>query len=161
MDHIAKKMPDIKKVYFGSFITWRHSFFAGLVAFALAKKTKERKWKRRAARFHREIKRWHQAGNINCHHMVALFEAEKAVVCSAKQEKVKKKYDEAIAIASRYGLRQDCALANELAGEYFLIVHDSYWGQHYLSQSLKKYEEWGAHAKVTQLRKAHPDITFQ
>ena len=156
----AEETPDLKKFSFGSSVIWRQSFSVGLVAFALAKKTGKRIWKKRAASFHKQIKKWYQAGNINCRHMLKIFDAERAVVRGKASEKVKKKYDEAIKTAGRSGCRQDSALANELAGEYYVYfasAPDTFWAKHYLGCALRLYEEWEAHAKVDQMKETYPE----
>ena len=156
----AMKTPDLKKVVLGAYIIWRHAFHVGLVAYAMAKKTGKSTWKKRASMYHKQIRKWYNAGNVNCHHMLKLFDAERAVANGKKHDDCKKAYDEAIATSGRYGLRHDSALANQLAGEYFLHRHDpdEYWAGHYLRQAIRLYEEWEAKALVDYLNEKYVDL---
>lgn len=134
--------------------------YVGLAAHAMAKKIRKSVWKKRASVCHKQIKKWYSAGNVNCHHMLKLFDAEKAVVNGKKHDYCKKAYDEAIATSGRYGLRHDSALANQIAGEYFLNRRDpdEYWAGHYLRQAVRLYKEWEAKAVVDYLNEKHADL---
>lgn len=69
-----------------------------------------------------------------------------------KGKDVKDAYDRAISAASRAGFSQDAALGNELAGEHFLNIGDDFWPKHYFTRANQLYSEWGAEAKVDQLK---------
>jgi hypothetical protein len=69
-----------------------------------------------------------------------------------------KAFDEAIAAAARAGFIQDAALANELAGDYFVSICDKYRPTYYLTRARDLYQEWGAHAKVDHLLEKHETL---
>ncbi|MBT9312692.1 AAA family ATPase [Leptothoe kymatousa] len=67
-------------------------------------------------------------------------------------------YDRAIAGAKAHGYLQDEALANELAGKFYLA-----WGKEkiaapYLQAAYTCYGEWGAHAKTSDLEQRYPQL---
>ena len=69
----------------------------------------------------RQIKEWVQQGNPNCHHMLMLLQAlRKATKPAVNPKEVRRAYDEAIIAAGRLGFLHHQALANRLAGSFFL-----------------------------------------
>ena len=126
-------------------------FFSGLVASGLFQKTGNRKHKRQARKYLRAMKKVMKRGGANTLHKYLLMKAEfAAAISSAKNESQHKAaYDNAISAASRAGFTNDAALANELAGMYFMRVAagDFYWAKYYLNSAKELYDEWGAHAK--------------
>lgn len=73
-------------------------------------------------------------------------------------------YEAAVLYAGRRGWRQDQALAHERYGLHLLSRSeddddDRTKDAHYhLRQAAQLYDEWGAHAKVERLRRAHPSL---
>jgi len=132
-------------------LVYRDTMFQGLVAIAMARKTKRRCHKRRASVETNKMRKWCSAGNVNCLSMLHLLEAERATLGRAKRGHVRKLFDKAIASASRHGLQHDKALASERAGLFFAGLGDVDWASHYLWISQREYERWGAHAKVRHL----------
>lgn len=94
----------------------------------------------------------HQAASPeNFNNKISLLEAEIAVVNGDKKEALTK-YKESVDAAQKEGFLHEQALACERAG-YALIE----WGSHddgylYLKQACSLYEQWGALAKVVQVR---------
>jgi hypothetical protein len=64
---------------------------------------------------------------------------------------VKEKFDKAIAEAEKAAVIQDAALANELAGEYFLSIKEDNQASLYFTQALALYKGWGAREKAKHL----------
>lgn len=60
------------------------------------------------------------------------------------------------ALNSRFLL--DAALADELAGIFWLEAGKSYQGSTYLKRALEGYEQWGALGKVQWMREQYPDL---
>ena len=104
---------------------------------------------------HRELKTWAMKGNPNTSHFVTLLDAELLVVRKANASEVRDTYDRSIAMASRAGLVNDAALANERVGSYFLDKMDSHWASHYLTRAKELFDDWGASAKVHQMEKRY------
>lgn len=132
-------------------------YFSGLIASGLLKKTGKRKYKGRAKKALQEMKGLMQSRGLNNLHRCWLMEADYAAAKRMDLRLVKGAYDKAIAAAGKAGFRQDAALGNELAGEYFLSLGDDYWPRHYFSKSHELYDEWGAKAKTDQLFKTRGD----
>lgn len=133
--------------------------FEGLVAFALAQKGSS---KRRNLRHGRsllaKLEDYVRQGNVNCHHMLMLLRAELVAVTGANP---KKDYDLAISAAGRLGFLQMQALANERAGIFFLDHPESEHAEIYISRALDLYSQWGAIAKVKQMKRRYSHVIDQ
>ena len=92
---------------------------------------------------------------LNNLHRYLIMQSDLLSSKRGKREDVKKAFDKAIATAGKAGFTQDAALANELAAEYFLKIKDDYWPNQYLSRACELYNEWGAAAKVEQIKKVY------
>lgn len=72
-------------------------------------------------------------------------------------------YEAAVLYAGRRGWRQDQALAHERYGMHLSRLandderhgHDAHF---HLREAVKLYDEWGAHAKVDLMRRAHSSL---
>lgn len=133
---------------------WRHVFYCGLIASAMCRLSKKKIWKRRMQRAVNEIHKYVEMGNMNCGYMEELLEAEKARV-NGNSSKAQSKYNSAIRIVMKSGFVQDAALANELAGEYFVESNVEYWAKHHISKAHQLYMDWGAHAKASHLARKY------
>lgn len=51
-------------------------------------------------------------------------------------------------------------IANKLAGTQMMLKKDSYWTEYYLTQATNSYSEWGAVAKLDQMKKAYRGVNF-
>jgi predicted ATPase len=67
-------------------------------------------------------------------------------------------YDQAIMLTTRYGIQSELGLANLLAGEFQLAIHQLESARHYLGQARQAYQAWGATAKVAQLEQRYPQF---
>ena len=97
----------------------------------------------------------HAPGNYQ--HKLDLVIAEYHRVMGQKLEAMEQ-YDRAISGAQENGYRQEEALANELAAQFYLD-----WGKVkiatvYLQEAYYKYAQWGAKAKVEDLEKRYPHL---
>ena len=127
-------------------------FLSGLLHSALGRMTGKRKYKRKAKDSLDKLKASVKRGALNDLHKLYIVEAEFAASFKPKhQEFIKRRFDLAIAVASKAGFVNDSALANELAGENFLRSGDDHWSSFYFSRALSLYKEWGAQAKAEQL----------
>ena len=128
--------------------------FTGLIATGLARKTGKRKYIARARKATSEMKKIMMTRGLNNLHRYLLMEADikACTLPKTKHQKVKEAFDKAISASGKAGFTQDTALASELAGEYFLRIGDKFWRNHYFTRSYQLYDEWGAKAKVENLR---------
>ena len=70
-------------------------------------------------------------------------------------------YDEAIRSGHENGFIQNQAVANEVAGRFFLARGLEKIGYTYLRDARSCYQRWGAQAKVEQLDQLYPDLERQ
>eukprot|EP00797_Seminavis_robusta_P019984 Sro302_g112290.2 (721) ;mRNA; f:64419-66581 len=135
-------------------------FYTGLVYFALFKETRKSKYRRRALAAHRKLKDWVAQGVVNCEYMCLLLESEDLSSGRSTQlARTTAAYEDAIRVVSEAGLCHHHALAQELAGD-FLYLQDkgSSPAKQYLSAAVKLYEEWGAAAKVSDIKKRYTNV---
>eukprot|EP00984_Skeletonema_dohrnii_P034872 scaffold33898_cov222-Skeletonema_dohrnii-CCMP3373.AAC.2 len=79
-----------------------------------------------------------------------LLQAEEQF-CSRNFEEAERLYDAAILSSKTHKFVNEEALANELAGHFYLETGKRNRSVHYFSQALEKYNEWGAVAKANTL----------
>jgi histidine kinase len=128
--------------------------FSALIALEHWKKTygpKRIRYWRLFRKNHRELQSWMAKGNPNTRHLVLLLDAAYLSTRKGNANVVQRMYDKSIALARRTGFVHDAALANELAGVYFLNKLDTDWASVYLGRSKAMYSDWGASAKVRQM----------
>jgi hypothetical protein len=94
--------------------------------------------------------------NPNVTHYDSLLGAELDSLRGDEYE-ARKLYEVAILYAGRRGLTQDRALAHERYGEHLARLGPDHQpdAEFQIGEAIKLYEEWGAHAKVRRMRKAH------
>ena len=134
--------------------------FHGLTAFALYKKTKQRKYRRSGCKMLQKLRHWvKDCGAVNVHHMFLLLDAEYMTTRRrAHPNSIRDAFDKAISSAARSGFGHHRALGNELAGSYFWSKNDRVWASTYLHRARDAYSQWGAHAKVKQVKKFVKEI---
>lgn len=116
------------------------------------------------------ISQWVKSCPKNFQHKLLLLEAEQA----RRNENILEAmnlYDRAIALAKENEFLQDQALANEMAGYFYLALGKEHFAKIYLSQSYSCYDRWGAKTKLKQLEAnyskyivqigSNPDFTIQ
>ena len=139
----------------------------GLIPLALAHKTGNFIYKRQAQLAIKRIRKAITKENkgMNLVHRLALLEAGHfALNRNANENAVRKKFDEAIRQATKIGYRQDAALANWHAGEYFLTKkQDTDWAGYYINKAHWLYRDWEAHRVCEYLKSKYADkaIVFQ
>ena len=91
-----------------------------------------------------------QHAPMNYRHKWYLVEAERARVLEREGE-ARVAYDHAIDLAQQHGYIQEAALANELAGRFYLTLGREAVARLYLQAAYRGYLQWGAAGKVTQM----------
>jgi transcriptional regulator with GAF, ATPase, and Fis domain len=91
-----------------------------------------------------------QHAPMNHQHKWYLVEAERARVLEREGE-ARVLYDHAIDLAEQHGYIQEAALANELAGRFYLSLGREAVARLYLQAAYRGYLQWGAVGKVTQM----------
>ncbi|CAJ1932229.1 unnamed protein product [Cylindrotheca closterium] len=133
-------------------IIMSETFHRAVALYAAARRTKQKRFKNGANKLRKRIIEWEKKGNPNCMHFVPLLDAEFAAL-NSKVRIAKAKYVEAIAIAKEHGFVQYEALFNERYADYLsedLSLPDK--AELHQKEAIRAYSEWGAHAKVAQLR---------
>lgn len=103
------------------------------------------------------IEQWTEYAPKNYPHKLFLIEAEKYRILGQKSEAINL-YDQAIAGAKQNQYLQEEALANELAGQFYLD-----WGKEkvaagYIQEAYYCYVQWRAKAKVADLEQRYPQL---
>lgn len=145
------------------------TFFEGLIALALARETKRRKYRAKARTVIRTMASWQKAGGINCTHKLSILRAKYLTLATYKDPKqnekqdreVRRAFDEAIAQARKSGFLQDAALGNELAGDFFARRNNDYWAAAYATDAYEMYSLWGAIAKAEHVTAQHTSVNFE
>ena len=95
--------------------------------------------------------------NPNVKHCESLIDAELADL-AGDSHLAKKHYEVAILVAARRGFTNVQALAHERFGEHALQLGDLNEALYHFERAITLYQEWGAHAKVSQLRSSHSSL---
>jgi GAF domain-containing protein len=91
-----------------------------------------------------------QHAPMNHRHKWYLVAAERTRVLEREGE-ARVAYDQAIDLAQHHGYIQEAALANELAGRFYLTLGREAVARLYLQAAYRGYLQWGAAGKVTQM----------
>jgi predicted ATPase/DNA-binding CsgD family transcriptional regulator/GAF domain-containing protein len=101
-----------------------------------------------------QMKRWSEACKENFLHKYLLVDAEIARLQN-KKEKAMLLYDQAIRSAQKNGYLQNEALANELAARFYLSNGLEKIARAYMLDACQGYRNWGALAKVEELKQRY------
>src|SRR5215212_401714 len=142
----------------GSFSTVPFTMFDSLIRLGLWKQfsNEERKQaQKRIAGNLKKLKKWARFSPHNNLHRVSLVEAELARVLGDSSA-AREFYDEAIHLAHEHHFLQDEALANELAGRFYLQRDMENLARYYIRLAYRAYQNWGAVVKVKHLEEKYP-----
>lgn len=144
----------------GTFLCQIDPFFRGICLYAAARRTKGRSYLRHGNKVRKLLRSWVENGNPNVTHQLKILNAEHEA-CAGNREVAIVQYTIACTLASTGGFIQDAALAHERLLDFLLTApHKSTPAQiqHHLQESIRFYEEWGAHAKVGCLQRKYGDL---
>ncbi|WP_392533751.1 AAA family ATPase [Nostoc sp. C117] len=105
----------------------------------------------------KKLEQWANHAPSNHLHKFYLVEAEKYRVLGQMYEAMDY-YDRAIASAKENTYIQEQALANELAGKFYLNWGKEKVAQGYMQEAYYCYARWGAKAKVADLERRYPQL---
>ncbi|MCG8619606.1 MAG: serine/threonine-protein kinase PknK, partial [Desulfobacterales bacterium] len=94
-----------------------------------------------------QLRIWSDTGKANYLHKYYLVRAEGWRI-RPDEGQSREFYDKAVSLAQANGMVNEVALANELAGRYYLGRDFFQQARLYLNNALISYEQWGAKAKV-------------
>lgn len=130
-------------------------FLEGLVGAVLAFRSKDRHYRKRLSTAHKKLKLLKSIGvnqRFTLWNKIFLLEAQ-IHACRGQYENALLCFHTSVDLADREGLSQEQGLAYELAAEVCKREHRDIEADLYLSQSKQLYAEWGARAKVDQLKR--------
>jgi len=104
-----------------------------------------------------KMKKYAQYAKMNFLHKFYLVKAEKARVLG-KILKAADFYEKAIKLASDNNYIHEEALANELAGKFYISTGNEKIAKIYMEEALYCYTLWGATAKINQLKKLYQQL---
>mmetsp|Transcript_42708 Transcript_42708/g.103293 ORF Transcript_42708/g.103293 Transcript_42708/m.103293 type:complete len:1107 (-) Transcript_42708:45-3365(-) len=133
------------------------TFHRGVALYAMARRTKKRKYKSKASKIRKTFEKWFGAGNPNIVHCFKFLNAEHAALGKKKQE-AQKLYVESITLAARTGHLHHAALLNERYADF--LTHDTDLkdeAAYRIEKAIEYYREWGAMGKVQMLEKQLED----
>jgi len=137
------------------------TFCGGISLFAMARKTKKRKYRATAKKVHALVKLWASKGNPNVNHHGSFLNAEAAAL-EWDVDGAEGWYQSAILLALDGGLIQDAALANERYVEFLLYYRkETKKATFKLEEAMRLYGEWGAAKKVELLREQYKHLWQQ
>ncbi|TVQ04428.1 MAG: GAF domain-containing protein [Balneolaceae bacterium] len=135
-------------------------FYEGLVNMAVAREksgSKRDSPLRRANKNIAQFRKWAKFCPVNHQHKLDLLIAEMAW-CKGEDEKARKHYDLAIKGAEDGEFLNEEALSFERAGLFYLSAGQDFIAENYLRKAYQTYKEWGAAAKMLDLKKQFPKI---
>jgi len=126
-------------------------FYFGLVSFWIGREANDKKWIARGVESKVSIEKLAVIGSgWNFQNKTFLLQAEQQF-SSRNFNDAEKLYDDAIFSSKTHKFVNEEALANELAGHFYLDTGRKYKSLQYFCQAEEKYREWGAVAKANEL----------
>ncbi|MEM8640646.1 MAG: AAA family ATPase [Cyanobacteria bacterium P01_G01_bin.54] len=104
-----------------------------------------------------KMQRWADHAPMNFQHKLDLIEAEHSRVMGRMAQAIEH-YDRAIAGAKANRYRQEEAIANELAAQFYLGWGKKKVAASYMQEAYYCYSRWGAKAKITHLERTYPQL---
>ncbi|MEO9484572.1 MAG: ATP-binding sensor histidine kinase [Ekhidna sp.] len=135
-------------------------FYEGLVSMAVARESSGKKRSlliRRAKKNISQFRKWAKFNPVNHQHKLDLLIAEFASL-KGSDAKARKHFDLAIKGAESGEFLNEEALSLERAGFYYLATGQDFTAENYLRKAFQTYKEWGAIAKMHDLKKRFPKI---
>ncbi|HEY9798691.1 MAG TPA: PAS domain S-box protein [Leptolyngbyaceae cyanobacterium] len=130
---------------------------ARLAALADVEKSEQDAWIKKIADNHLKMKTWAHHAPMNYLHKFYIVEAERFRFLGSYIEAMDY-YDRAIDGAAENGYIQEEALANELAGVFYLSLGREKIAKTYMQEARQCYRKWGAMAKVKDLETRYPQL---
>ena len=131
--------------------------YRALTCLALSDKGDPAQTKQYLAQANRDLKKlekWAHYAPTTYAHRLALVKAEKHRVLDNKLAAMAA-YDDAIALAQTHDYLQEAGLAQELAGNFYLAWDKAAIARTYFANAYYSYENWGATAKLDDLKQRY------
>uniref|UniRef100_A0A7S2L2X7 Orc1-like AAA ATPase domain-containing protein n=1 Tax=Skeletonema marinoi TaxID=267567 RepID=A0A7S2L2X7_9STRA len=128
-------------------------FYSGLVSFWVGREMDDQEWIARGVECKNAIKKMvESASSWNFQNKTYLLQAEEQF-CDRNFEEAERLYNAAILSSKEHAFVNEEALANELAGHFYIETGRRNKSFHYFLQAMEKYNEWGAFAKARTMGK--------
>ncbi len=151
----AKKDLEATKLQFQVVI---FNFFDSLLRLALySQSSKKRNLIKQVVKNQKKMKKWADNAPMNHLHKFNLIEAEVARV-KGETEKAINYYKLSIDGARENKFIQEEALANEIAGKFWLEKEMEGYAKTHMNEAHRCYMQWGAHGKIKHLEKKYSDL---
>lgn len=147
----------------GAFSTVPHVMYDTLIHISLLNdfsKAEKKQAQKRIAGNLKKLKKWAKFSPVNNAHRIPLVEAELARV-QGNLSQARELYDQAAQLAHENKFIQDEALANELAGRFYLERGMEDMARYYIRLAQRGYQAWGATTKVKHLENKYPTYLAQ
>ena len=132
---------DVQKAMPGTLACAFDPFYRGLSLYAMARRTRKRRFIKEAGRQHRRLKGFVKKGNVNLLHLESILDAEAAAL-RRDYRQAKKLWETAIMLSRGY--LQHTALAAERYGEFLLHEMGDLFGAAFqIGKAITYYREWG------------------
>ncbi|MFB2970731.1 ATP-binding protein [Aerosakkonema sp. BLCC-F183] len=145
----------IGMIPFYQFHSW--DSLAHLAVFPDADEPEKERILAKVAANQQKLETWANHAPMNYLHKFYLVEAERARILG-KYGDAREYYDTAIELARENEYLNEEALANELAGKFYLTRNQTHFARHYLQNARYLYQQWGAAAKVKHLETQYPEF---
>lgn len=134
------------------FLGIMETFHRAVALYAMARKTRKRRYKQQAKILRRRIEKWLDDGNPNVKHYEIFLNAEQAALDN-RVDLADTRYRRAIVYAARTGHLHHTALFNERYAQFLQDVKgDENEASHRIHEAIRFYREWGAFAKASELQ---------
>jgi histidine kinase len=138
-------------------IAYFYDSLAHLAIFADASPAEQAQILDKVASNQQKMQHWADHAPMNYQHKFELVEAERHRVLGNPLTAMEA-YDRAIDLANQHDYLQEAALANELAGKFYLSRGQIKLAPVYLRDAHYAYQQWGAVAKVKDLEQRYPQF---
>jgi signal transduction histidine kinase len=143
---------------YGNILIPEYYFYYSLTLAAVYRKSSSafarKKYKKTIIKNQKKMKIWAENCPENFLHKYLLVEAEMAQL-NGEQAKAIDYYNDAIKHARQDGYIQNQAIANELAGRFFLLNGHEIIAKEYVMEAYNGYNKWGAKIKSQELEKKY------
>ncbi len=153
--YLARLTDEYQEGVMGMLFMPVHNFFYSLTLlahFPEADSEEKVKYLTKIDENQKTLKKWAEFSPDNCLHKYTLIQAE-TMRLSGQTLKAMELYDIAIEKAKEYLYIQEEALANELAGKFYLEIGKEKIAKVYLQDAYYRYQLWGASNKLKHLEK--------
>ncbi len=135
-------------------------FYSSLIKLALfneSPKSEQNRILKSVRENQKKLKKWAQHAPMNYLHKYHLVEAEIDRV-THKPDQATLTYDQAIELAQQNNYLHEEAIANELASKFWLSLENNQNAKRYMAEAYNCYKQWGAIAKLNDLKKRYPGL---